>query len=161
MELDALTDTPNRPAVYALYAGSGGSRYVAYVGVAGKLKQRLIQHFVRRDSSVTTGTSAVGLNPDYVTEVVWWEHPQFDEREALEAAEIVAFEILNPALRSRGAVRDRSREIAGQQRFRDQMEKLLQGEPVGSVALPTLESVLGRVRELEERVRALEGQSGS
>ena len=58
-------DLPNRPAVYALYSGNGNSRYVAYVGIAGKLKQRITQHFIRRDSSVATGVSAVSLNPKH------------------------------------------------------------------------------------------------
>jgi hypothetical protein len=42
------------------------------------------------------------LNPDYVTELRWWEHPDFAERYVLEAAELVAYDMLNPALRSRG-----------------------------------------------------------
>ena len=50
-----IADLPNEPAVYAMYGGSGAGLYVAYVGVASKLKQRVTQHLVRRDSSVTTG----------------------------------------------------------------------------------------------------------
>jgi hypothetical protein len=57
--------------------------YVAYVGVAGGLKPGIIHRLVRRDSSVATGTSAVVLNPDYVTELRWWEHPDFAERYVL------------------------------------------------------------------------------
>ena len=64
-----LTELPNRPALYALMSGAGARADIAYVGTAGKLRQRITQHLVRRDSSVTTGTSAVQLNPDYVTEV--------------------------------------------------------------------------------------------
>ena len=68
-KLTPISDLPNVPAVYATYGGQGRGVYVAYVGVAGKLKPRVIQHLIRSGSSVATGTSAVALNPDYVTEV--------------------------------------------------------------------------------------------
>ncbi|HXY51476.1 MAG TPA: hypothetical protein VEI01_18655 [Terriglobales bacterium] len=88
-------------ALYALYGGAGRRLYVAYVGIADSLKRRATQHLLNRDSSVATGTSAVGINPDYVTAIRWWEHRQFSKRAALEAAELVAFDVLNPALRNR------------------------------------------------------------
>jgi excinuclease UvrABC nuclease subunit len=70
-DITATSELPNLPAIYAMYGGQGRSRYVAYVGLATKLKSRVEQHLVRRDSSVTTGVSAVSLNPEYVTEVRW------------------------------------------------------------------------------------------
>ena len=78
IELTTITDLPNVPAVYAMYGGQGRSRYVAYVGLGSKLRSRVEQHLIRRDSSVTTGVSAVSLNPDFVTEVRWWEYPAFE-----------------------------------------------------------------------------------
>ena len=87
-----------------MYGGHDRARYVAYVGIADKLKRRIVQHLVSRDSSIATGTSAVGLNPDYVTEIRWWEHQRFSDRNALIAAELVAFEFFDPALRSRGRI---------------------------------------------------------
>ena len=81
MSLKSVSELPNEPAVYAMYGGRGKDKDVAYVGIAGKLKQRIQQHLVRRDSSVTTGVSAVSLNPEHVTKVSWWEHQSFsDER---------------------------------------------------------------------------------
>jgi hypothetical protein len=50
----------------------GRSRYVACVGLGSKLRGRVEQHLTRRDCSVTTGVSAVSLNPDKVPEVHWW-----------------------------------------------------------------------------------------
>ena len=44
---------------------------MAYVVIAGRLKQRIVQDVIRRDSSVTNGTSAVNLNPDKVTSLGW------------------------------------------------------------------------------------------
>ena len=56
-----------------MYGGEGvGRGWVAYVGIAGNLRSRLDQHFVRRDSSVVTGTSAVGVNVEHVRYVDWW-----------------------------------------------------------------------------------------
>ena len=85
LELTTISDLPNVPAVYAMFGGQGRSRYVAYVGLGSKLRGRVEQHLVRRDSSVTTGVSAVSLNPDKVTEVRWWVHPDFEKPDVLEA----------------------------------------------------------------------------
>ena len=68
--------------------------------MAGNLHRRLIQHFVNRDSSVVTGTSAAGLNIDYVRHVDWWEEAGFADPDRLRAAELVAFNVFEPALRS-------------------------------------------------------------
>src|SRR5688500_1441825 len=124
---------PNGPAIYAMYGGreSGRGLYVAYVGVADKLKTRLQQHLVRRDSSVTTGTSATGLNVAYVTEVRWWTRQDFSERSVLEAAELIAFEVLNPALRSRGRASETARALAGNEGFAAEAESLFSGPPTG------------------------------
>lgn len=105
-EVTSITDLPSVPAVYAMYGGQGRSQYVAYVGLAKKLRGRVDQHLVRRDSSVTTGVSAVSLNSDFVTQVRWWTHPDFDKQDILEAAELVAFDVLEPSLRSRGGNRN-------------------------------------------------------
>lgn len=59
-------DVPKAPAVYAMYGGLPPRTWVAYVGIAGNVQQRLLQHFDRRDSSVVTGVSAVGINIDAV-----------------------------------------------------------------------------------------------
>ena len=72
-KLSSISELPTCPAVYAMYGGKGRGLYVAYVGTSKSLKQRIVQHLVNRDSSVSTGTSAVGLNTDYVTKIAWWE----------------------------------------------------------------------------------------
>src|SRR4051812_49012781 len=46
---------PKTPAVYALYGGWPPRMWVAYVGEGANVNGRIEQHFVRRDSSVTTG----------------------------------------------------------------------------------------------------------
>jgi hypothetical protein len=154
--IPSIQDLPDTPAVYAMYAGRGQGFYCAYVGVAGKLKQRVLQHLVRRDSSVTTGVSAVVLRPEYITEIRWWEHPDFMERHVLEAAELVAFDVLEPILRSRGAIQEKSRQLHSDEAFRVRMKVLFEGEPSGRIALMTLQEAFEQIAELEHRVGELE-----
>lgn len=155
--LTSISDLPNVPAVYAMYGGKGRGLHIAYVGIAGKLKQRIMQHLVRRDSSVVTGVSTVTLIPDLVTEVHWWEHPEFVNRAAtLEAAELVAFEAFNPALRSRGTIQEQAKQLYDNEEFRKRMHSLFSGKPTGRLVLPTLQDVFERIAELERRVAELE-----
>ena len=69
-KIPKISALPNAPALYALYGGKGQRKFVAYIGIADKLRQRISQHLVRRDSSIVTGTSIVSLNPDQVTQEV-------------------------------------------------------------------------------------------
>jgi hypothetical protein len=158
--LTDLAELPAVPAVYALYGGRGAARSVAYVGVAERLKQRIRQHIVSRDSSVVTGASVVRLNPDLVTEVAWWTHPAFAERARLEAAEMVAFDVLQPTLRSRGASQMEARRLYKDGAFYAEMSALFTAEPAGTLAILTLPDALERIAELERRVAALEARLG-
>jgi len=153
-----ISELPRMPAVYALYGGEGKSRYVAYVGIATKLKQRIKQHLVRRSSSVVAGKDATMLNPEFVTEINWWEYPKFTEQDDLEAAELVAFDVLQPALRSRGAVTARAQALYDDAGFSDATRKLFAGSPAGKLVLPTLPEAIRRIVALERRIVALETQ---
>src|SRR5687767_5777810 len=93
---EGFGNAPRTPGLYVLYGGAGRYEHPAYVGVATSLRGRLHQHFVRRDSSVVTGTSAAGLNIDHVRAVEWWEHPLFKKKVPREAAELVAFDFFDP-----------------------------------------------------------------
>jgi len=116
-----------------------------------------MQHLVNRDSSVTTGTSAAGINPDHVTQVGWWEHPRFDEERFLEAAELVAFEVLDPVLRSRVSGPARAKQtLENDENFRKIMWSMFEGEPTGVLPIPTLEDALTRLAEVERRLASLE-----
>jgi len=154
--VSSISELPNKPAVYALYGGRKRSLHVAYVGIAESLRRRIIQHLVTRDSSVATGTSAVHLNPDYVTEIRWWEHSDFADLPFREAAEMVAFEVLDPALRSRGATTGRAKQLCSDSKFREKMRLLFSGEASGSLTIPNLQYALERIAELERRVAELE-----
>ena len=124
-ELTSISDLPIVPAIYAMFGGQS-RQYVAYVGLGTKLKGRVEQHLVRRDSSVTTGVSAVSLNPEKVTEVRWWEHSDFEKQDVLEAAELVAFDVLEPALRSRGGITDRAKQLYAEEEFRATDDGIIQ-----------------------------------
>lgn len=149
---------PARPAVYAMYGGWPPRLWIAYVGMAGNLNRRLGQHFINRDSSVTTGTAAAIINPEAVRLVRWWEHPTFTDVERLHAAELVAFDVFEPALRSRGAPRRAALAYAAEPAFRSEMEGLFREHPAGEFRLPWLWDVDARVEQLEERLAAIEAR---
>lgn len=154
--VSSISEVPNVPAVYAMYGGQGRSAYVAYVGLAGNLRQRLSQHLISRDSSIVTGVSAASLNPNLVTKIQWWEYSDFEQRAVLEAAELVAFDVLEPVLRSRGAVTERARLLHADAKFHKQMQAMFEGAPIGVLIIHTLQHALERISELEKRIETLE-----
>jgi hypothetical protein len=156
--LTSIPELPNLPAVYALYGGAGRSQYVAYVGIADRLKERITQHLVRRDSSIVTGVSTVGLNPDLVTEVRWWVHPEFSDRSVLQAGELLAFDALEPALRSRGGITGEAKTLYNTTDFRNRMLPLFTESPAGRLVRPTLHDAMQRITELERDVALLKSR---
>ncbi len=76
----------------------------------------------------------------------------------LEAAELVAFEVLDPVLRSRGGITADAKQLALNPSFRQDIEALLAAPPAGTILLPTVHTVLQRLDALEQRVVALERQ---
>ena len=153
--IDRIAAVPRVPAIYALCGGRGGGAHVAYVGTAANLRRRIEQHLEHRNSSVSTGVAVASLNPALVTEVRWWSDPPFAERAALHAAEVLAFDILDPALRSRGPVSTEARSRASQPEYRERVGALLSSPPSGRLMLPTLEDALGRIAALERQVSDL------
>lgn len=150
-----ITDLPNTPAVYLLFGGKKGNKFVAYVGIADKLRQRVSQHLIRRDSSITTGASIVSLNPDYITEIQWWEYPDFSDRGFLEAAEEVAFDIFNPILRSRGKLTVRAQELLNDSGFKKTMTDLFSSSPSGNLEFLDFQDVIDRLLKIEENLDRL------
>jgi hypothetical protein len=156
IEINEIKNLPSVPAVYALLGGSDSRSYVAYVGIGGKLKSRIVQHLVRKDSSVTTGTTATSLNPEHVTQVRWWEAKEFTDEDSLHAAEVVAIRVLDPALRSRGSVRSKALELLADPLFDRTYSALFEGEPTGVLHVPSLTGALERIAQLEQRICSLE-----
>lgn len=150
--LPRITDLPNNPAVYILFGGKKGNKFVAYVGIADKLRQRVSQHLIRRDSSITTAASIVSLNPDYITGIQWWMYSDFSERSTLEAAEDIAFEIFNPVLRSRGKLTERAKLLLKDPAFQTSIRKLFSGEPSGSIEFLDFQDLVDKILKLEDEV---------
>ena len=160
LEVKTFSEIPNVPAVYALCGRATLHRgtYIAYVGHTHNLRKRINDHLIARDTAIQTGLSAVSLNPEYVMEVRWWEHPSFSERTFHGAAELIAFEVLDPALRSLAQELKRARRAYDDRSFRDEMTSLLSGEPTGRFVVPSLRGALELIEELERRLSALEQQ---
>jgi hypothetical protein len=142
------------PAIYAMYGGED-RRYVAYVGIGDDLRRRVPQHLVNRNSSATTDTGAVRLHPDHISAVAWWEHASFADRVELAAAELVAFDVLEPTMRSRGGITAAAKQRATDQAFRDEMASTFVGTPTGRLELTTFASAVKRLAALECRIERL------
>jgi hypothetical protein len=151
--LYSIAELPRIPAVYAMYGGTGKSLHAAYVGQGGNLKDRIEQHLIRRDSSVTTNTSPVSLNPDLIIEVRWWAHASFSDKERRRAAELVAFDVIQPVLRSRGTHSAASRELYADKNFYTEMEAFFRAKEQGRLIVPNLAA---RVAEIEKRLSLIE-----
>lgn len=151
-EIDQIRMLPKTHAVYALYGGKGKREYVAYVGVANNLRGRAEQHLVKHDSSATTGQSAVKLETQYLSKLKWWEDERFDKREKLEAAELVASDVLKPVLVSRGNPRKDSVKLFKDEIFYNSIKELLRN-PSGVLILLSTED---RMQMLEKRIARLE-----
>jgi hypothetical protein len=151
----AIGELPSVPAIYAMYGG-GDRRHVAYVGIGDDLRRRVTQHLVNRNSSATTDTGAVRLHPDHISAVAWWEHPNFEDRVKLEAAELVAFDVLEPTMRSRGGITGEAKQQASDDGFRDEMASMFADAPTGRLELMTFAGLMKRLAALELRVDRLE-----
>ncbi len=85
----------NKPGIYVIYDNKGK---VVYVGSSTNLHNRIIQHTIRQDSSVTMGASATSLNPEKISAIHWWLHDSFKNKNRLKAAELIAFKKFNPKI---------------------------------------------------------------
>ena len=128
---DEIKHLPQFPGIYAFKGPNDNHGAYSYVGLSNKPRDRVSQHLLRRDSSVATGASAISLNPDKIAECHWWIHETFGSGEHLEAAELIAFEIFNPTLVSKGSSSSAALEISRDLEFREQMEDLFSNTPSG------------------------------
>jgi GIY-YIG catalytic domain len=156
IETTELADVPEWEGIYAFYDRDPRSAACAYVGETTNLRRRLRQHLVLRNSSVATGTSVVGLRVDLIRFVQWWDHDDFDAQDKRLAAELVAFDVLDPTLRSRAGIREGAMELSQRSPFRRQMQALFEGGPAGRLQVEGLTDLAAEIADLRERVTALE-----
>jgi hypothetical protein len=144
---------PDSPGIYCLYE----NKDVIYVGLSGKLKGRLKEHFIRRDSSITTKVGAASLNPEYVTRIVWWTSAEFEDRSYLEATELVAFDHLNPVIRSRGRPSEKAKKLLNRE-MRKKIVETLEREPDGEIILSSMQDLIERLETLESKLAKLDSK---
>ena len=150
MNFSQLAIPKEKPGIYALYTTRPRNhlKNVAYVGYATKLRQRIRHHLKERDTRI---------DPDKISHVSWWLDGRFSNKDYLRFAEIVAFEVLNPLLCSRPAMRG-IQDMENLENFRSDMEGLFRGDPSGCFYPETNEKLAHCVSQLCERVRQLESQ---
>lgn len=147
---------PTEPGIYAMYDRNNKA---AYVGQSRNLRKRIKDHIVNRDSTAVTRLSPTMLNPDYVYRICWWQCDSlFDDPVNRQAAEFVAFDILESTHRSRAQSSGKAEDRAHEQSFRTNMENLFNGKPAGRYYPPTLQNVTNCISKLCKRVSELESQ---
>jgi hypothetical protein len=151
-----LADVPEWEGIYSFYDRDPRSAACAYVGETTNLRRRLRQHLVLRNSSVATGTSVVGLRVDLIRYVQWWDHGDFASDVKRLAAELVAFDVLDPTLRSRAGIRAESLKLSQRTPFRRRMTSVFEGKPAGRLQVLALPDVAAQLAQLHERVAMLE-----
>jgi hypothetical protein len=82
----------------------------------------------------------------------------FSDDLRLQAAELVAFDVLEPALRSRGGIGEAARALSKDDNFRTRMDRLFRGQPSGRLTLPALGQLADQVADLERRLASIEQQ---
>ncbi len=152
----SLKSIPEKPGIYAMYDQNGKA---AYVGESGNIRQRIKDHIVNRDSTAVTRLSPTMLNPDYVSHICWWQcDSEFEDQANRQAAELVAFDVLDSSHRSRANSVKKAKKKAREQPFRDDMEKLFENKPAGCYYPPTMQNLVNCVSKLCKRVSELESE---
>ena len=153
VEIEIISSLQNILAIYAVYAKN--EKIPVYIGQLMKLKNRIVQHLIRRDSSIVTGANGYSLNPDYVKKVAWWEHDLFKTKKHLIAAELIAFKQLNPIIRSQSNNKEVD-GISNSEDFGNKITQLFQGKPSGVLTIIDLSQALHSIAELKSRIQQLE-----
>ena len=153
-----LKHLPQFSGIYAFKGINDRSGMYSYIGMASQLRDRVSQHLIRRDSSVTTGASTVVLNPDKISECHWWVHDSFNDKIYLEAAELIAFNKFNPTLTSRGTVSNQAKVISSETKFKDEMDLLFDNIPSGYAVFYDLEWAIEKIKELEKEIEILKAK---
>ena len=152
---DEIKHLPQFPGIYGFKGPNDIQDNYSYIGISNKLRERVSQHLLKRDSSVSTGASTISLNPDKIAECHWWIHETFGNRETLEAAELIAFERFNPTLVSRCSPSTKALDISNNEDSIKQMEKLFSNVPSGYIKFYDLSWAINKIKELENEILEL------
>ena len=152
---DEIKHLPQFPGIYGFKGPNDIQGNYSYIGISNRLRERVSQHLLKRDSSVATGASAISLNPDKIAECHWWIHETFGNRETLEAPELIAFGRFNPTLVSRGSPSAKALELSNDKGFRKQMNELFSNVPSGYIKFYDLSWAVNKIKELENEISEL------
>lgn len=152
---DEVKHQPQFPSIYGFKRPNYIQDNYSYIGLSNKLRERVSQHLLKRESSVATVATAISLNPDKIAECHWWIHESFGAREYLEAAELIAFERFNPTLVSRGSPSTKALDISNNEDFKKQMEKLFSNVPSGYIKFYDLSWAVNKIKQLENEILEL------
>ncbi len=131
----SITEIPFQPAVYAIYFCDKGDLSAAYVGSAATLREQLFRQLSSRKNLLSIRHSVEELKEGLSVEVRWWEHPDFANLPALEAAELIAFVTLNSLMSGTATISEEAKVFIVNELFREKMHELFNGEPSGVIAL--------------------------
>ncbi len=145
------------PGIYCLLGFSHRGLWPAYVGIGTNIQTRVSQHLEYRNSSVSTGASAVSLDPSLIGGCRWWTDPSFQDPVRLLAAELIAFEHLQPALRSRGGINRAALDLQRDPAFCAWVSDLLT-QQTSMVEFPGISHLGKQVRALEKKIEILEAK---
>jgi hypothetical protein len=104
--------------------------------------------------------AAVHLDLDYIRYVEWWEHESFSDDVMRLAAELVAFDMFEPVLRSRGVKTRPALELYNDPDRRAELQRIFASEPTGRFVHARLPDVARQVYVLNARIAALEERLG-
>lgn len=152
VEVLKINELCNVPAIYLMQ----DKKDVVYIGESGELKKRINQHLIRKDSSITTGASAVCLKTEYLKNIKWFESDVFNDETQRKAAEIIAFNYFNPVIRSRGNEDRKARKLSEDTNFRNKIEEIFSNEASGCLKIQNLETTLEKIDELNKKINRLE-----
>ena len=77
-------------------------------------------------------------------------------QEGARESALVAFDVLNPRLRSRGVANGSAQELYAKAPFKAEMSKLFQGSAHGSLQVVSLENITKQLAALEKRLKVVE-----
>ena len=104
----------------------------------------LFVHASVKNVSTNTPTRYAQKSPKLNADCGPAAHLDFEKQEVLEAAELVAIDVLEPALRSRGGITDRSKQLWADEGFRKQMAALFKGDPSGRLVMRNIAAASNR-----------------
>jgi hypothetical protein len=155
LTLDSIWQLPLQPAVYVLHGvGASLDDPPVFVGMAENLRRRATEQLVIEQGRLAP-SSSLAMRAGWLSQLRWWEHPSFEDRHVLRAAELVASEHLDPLLRSRVDITGPARRIYEEDESHARLLTIFQAPPTGTLHLPTLSELTKRINNIDHHLQLL------